>query len=105
MDVVKETIGSQWDHGRTVISSSTATALLSSNPSSKVQKGLVVKASPSNTGIIYVGKSDVTAGGTAATDGFPLSAGDPPMFIPIENVAGVYALAAVNNESLFWYWV
>jgi len=37
--------------------------------------GILIKASNTNTGIIYVGGSDVTAGNNNATDGFELNAG------------------------------
>lgn len=64
------------------------------------KRGVGVKASPSNAGVIYVGPSDVTAGSTPATDGWPLAAGEE-LFLPLDDPRAVYAIASVANQQLY----
>jgi len=63
--------------------------------------GVTLKADMTNTGIIYVGNSDVTAGTTAATDGFPLSAGET-VTLEVTNANIPYAIASANNQIIYW---
>ena len=63
-------------------------------------KGVAVKAASTNTGILYIGNSDVTAGTTAATDGFPLSAGES-VTIPVNNANLLYAIGSAANQAVF----
>lgn len=63
--------------------------------------GLTLKADVTNTGILYIGNSDVTAGTTAATDGIPLSAGES-ITIPVTNSNIPYAIASANNQIIYW---
>lgn len=71
-----------------------------------INEELILKASASNTGIIYVGvrNSGVTAGGTAATDGFPLSAGESFVITPYmcgRDSSTVYVISDTASQSLF----
>ena len=59
-------------------------------------KGYQLKASASNTGILYIGPVGVTANTSPDTDGFPLSA-DQGLFLPVNNSGVVYAIASVPN--------
>lgn len=63
--------------------------------------GVRVMANPTNSGIIYIGTSAVTADSADATDGYPLYAGDS-IFLPVNNANLVYAIASVNNQALRW---
>ena len=64
-------------------------------------KGVVVKADAANAGIIYVGNSDVTAGDTEATDGFPLSAGDS-VTIDVDNPNKISVIASQVDQVVYW---
>ena len=63
------------------------------------KRGVGLKAAAGNAGTIYIGPSDVTAGATAATDGWPLAAGDE-LFLPLDDPRAVYAIASVANQQL-----
>ena len=65
------------------------------------QHGVLLKADSANAGIIYVGLSDVTAGSAAATDGFPLAAGDT-LFVEVANSNLLYVIASVANQIIYW---
>jgi hypothetical protein len=85
-------------HGRTVIGAS-AVQLIALMPSAI--KGIQLKAGPTNTGIIYVGKAGVTDGDTVATDGIPLQASEG-LFVPIKDVTLLYAIASAASQDLYW---
>ena len=63
--------------------------------------GVLFRADASNSGLVYLGNSDVTAGTTAATDGFPLSAGDA-VFLQISNANLVYGIGSAVNQKIFF---
>lgn len=63
--------------------------------------GVLVKAANGNSGKIYVGKSDVTADSTDATDGFELGAGES-VFVEIDNANKVYVIASAANQSVYY---
>lgn len=63
--------------------------------------GVTLKADAANTGILYIGNSDVTAGTTAATDGFPLSPGES-LTLEVTNSNIPYAIASANNQVVYW---
>lgn len=63
--------------------------------------GVTLRADSANTGTIYIGNSDVTVSGTAATDGIPLYPGDS-LFLPVTNSNIPYAIASANNQKIFW---
>lgn len=64
------------------------------------KRGVGLKAAAANTGTIYVGPAGVTAGGTAATDGWPLAAGEE-IFLPLDDPRILYAIASAANQQLF----
>jgi hypothetical protein len=56
--------------------------------------GIQIKALAANTGIIYVGKQNVTS-----LNGYPLAANES-VFLPLDILASVRFLASVNNEKV-----
>lgn len=64
--------------------------------------GLLLRADRTNTGLLYVGNSDVTAGTDGATDGFPLAAGEA-MFFPCSNSNVPYAIGSAANQIIYWF--
>ncbi len=87
-----------FDHGRASIGTSAAQVIAAAT---QAYKGIQLKAGASNAGTVYIGKSDVTAGGTAATDGYPLAAGEE-LFVPTDNPSTVYAIASQAAQDLFF---
>jgi hypothetical protein len=63
--------------------------------------GVLFRADADNSGVIYLGNSDVTAGTTAATDGFPLSSGDG-VFLQISNANLIYAIGSAVNQKIYF---
>lgn len=57
--------------------------------------GIQVLALDANTGLIYLGNSDVNA----TTKNYPLAAGKS-VFLPIDRCSGLRALASVNGEKI-----
>ncbi|MEM4531048.1 MAG: hypothetical protein QXY39_04200 [Thermofilaceae archaeon] len=55
---------------------------------------VVIRADLANTGVIYIGESDVSA-----SNGFPLAAGDA-VLLRIDNLNRVYAVASADNQKL-----
>lgn len=79
-----------------------ATALQLSATSIQLQVGIEIKAAAANsTGIVYVGKSTVTAGGTDTTDGFPLAAGER-LFLAIDDVSSVWVIGSTTGLAVSW---
>ena len=70
-------------------------------PNQACKFGVTIKAARSNTADIHVGKSDVTADSTDATDGFPLSPGES-LFLPVSNANLVYLIGGAANQKFFW---
>jgi len=98
MDIVSAN-SSTLDHGANRDVDTTAEQITSTSFATKF--GVVLKADAANTGIIYVGNSDVTAGNTDATDGFPLSAGET-ITLEVTNSNIPYAIASANNQVIYW---
>lgn len=90
---------SSLDHGSNLDVDTSAEQITTTSFNAK--RGVVVKADSANTGIVYIGNSDVTAGNTAATDGIPLSAGESAE-IEIDNPNKLYAIASVVNQKVYW---
>ena len=59
-------------------------------------KAVVVKALPSNTGVIYVGNATVSS-----ANGFVLSANES-ISLDIDNVNHIYIDSSVNGEGVSW---
>lgn len=67
----------------------------------KPRQGVYVRATPTNTVPVYIGKSTVTAGVAApTTDGFPLYPTDPWVFFPCDNPAVLYGVTASSTGSV-----
>ena len=96
---VTSSVTSSLDHGSNLDIDTTAEQITTTSFACKF--GVTVKADITNTGIIYVGNSDVTAGTTAATDGFPLSAGET-LTLEVNNPNLLYAIASANNQKIYW---
>lgn len=87
------------DHGA---KSSVGTSAVQMTASSiTASKGVLVKAANSNTGIVYVGNSDVTANTTDATDGFELVSGES-VFIEVSNANLIYLRASASGQKVFF---
>ena len=96
---INSDISPDFHTARTVIG--TAAAQVVTTPMPNALKGVQLKAGPTNTGIVYVGKSGLTAGSAAATDGLPLQAGEG-LFIPIKDVSKVFAIGSAAAQDLYW---
>lgn len=96
---VTSSVTSSLDHGSNLDIDTTAEQITTTSFACKF--GVTLKADITNTGIIYVGNSDVTAGTTAATDGFPLSAGET-LTLEVNNPNLLYAIASANNQKIYW---
>lgn len=90
---------SSFDHGSNLDIDASAEQITSTSFSAK--RGVTLRAPSTNTGILYIGNSDVTAGTTAATDGIPLEPGDS-LFVEIDNPNKLYAIADTVNQKIFW---
>lgn len=66
-----------------------------------VKHGVVVKSSVTNSGVIYVGNSDVTANTDDDTDGFELFAGES-VTLPVDNVNKIHVIASETGQKAFW---
>ena len=63
--------------------------------------GVLVKAAKDNTGIVYVGRSNVTADSAVATDGMELEAGDA-VLIEVDQIQKVYVIASAAGQKVFY---
>ena len=91
---------STFDHGSNLDIDATAEQITSTSFAAK--KGVLLKAGIDNSGIIYIGNSDVTAGGTASTDGMPLSAGES-IEIEVDNPNKLYAIGSTIDQKIYWF--
>ncbi len=96
---VTSAVSSSFDHGSNLDIDTTAEQITTTSFAAKF--GVTIKADITNTGIVYIGNSDVTAGTTAATDGFPLSAGES-LTLEVSNSNIPYAIASANNQKVYW---
>lgn len=94
---VASAVATDFEHGSNLDVDTAAEQL----PNQTAKFGVTVKAARANTGLIYVGKSDVTAGTTDATDGFELGAGES-LFLPVSNANLIYVIGSANNQKIFW---
>lgn len=96
---VTSAVSATLDHGSNRDIDTTAEQITSTSFACKF--GVTLTADASNTGILYIGNSDVTAGTTAATDGIPLAAGDS-ITLPVTNSNIPYAIGSANNQIIYW---
>jgi hypothetical protein len=96
---VTSAVSATLDHGSNRDVDTAAEQITSTSFAAKF--GVTLRADSANTGILYIGNSDVTAGTTAATDGIPLAAGDS-ITLPVSNSNIPYAIASANNQIIYW---
>lgn len=96
---VTSAVSATLDHGSNLDIDTSAEQITSTSFACKF--GVTLRAPIANTGILYIGNSDVTASGTAATDGIPLYPGDS-LFLPVTNSNIPYAIASANNQTIYW---
>ena len=96
---VTSAVSGTLDHGSNLDIDTTAEQITTTSFAAKF--GVTVKAAADNSGTIYIGNSDVTAGSTAATDGFPLEPGES-ITLPVSNSNLLYAIGSANNQKVFW---
>lgn len=94
---VLSSVATDYEHGSNLDVDTTAEQL----PTQAAKFGVIVKAANANTSSVYVGKSDVTAGTTDATDGFELGAGESVM-LPVSNANLLYVIGGAANQKVFW---
>jgi len=96
---VTSAVSASFDHGSNLDIDTTAEQITTTSFAAKF--GVTVKAAVDNTDTVYIGNSDVTAGTTAATDGFPLEPGES-ITLPVNNPNLLYAIGAAANQKVFW---
>ena len=64
-----------------------------------IDSGLLIKALPGNTGIMYIGN---TGSNVTTTTGMPLSAGNTLTLDHIGNMSELYLNATVSGEGIAW---
>lgn len=96
---VTSAVSATMDHGSNLDIDAAAEQITSTSFACKF--GVTLRAPIANTGILYIGNSDVTASGTAATDGIPLYPGDS-LFLPVTNSNIPYAIASAVNQAIYW---
>lgn len=85
-------------HGSQTVGTS-AVQITSDDTPTKI--GVLVKAASTNTGLIYVGKTGVTAVSDPEHDGFELGAGEA-VTIEVDQAKKVYAIASAASQLVFW---
>lgn len=96
---VTSSVSSTLDHGSNLDIDTSAEQITTTSFAAKF--GVTVKSAVDNTDTVYIGNSDVTAGTTAATDGFPLEPGES-ITLPVNNSNLLYAIGAAANQKVFW---
>jgi hypothetical protein len=63
--------------------------------------GVFVKAAPTNSGIVYIGRSSAVTASSAAptTDGYPLSAGEE-LPVLVDDVSKIWCIASVAAQAV-----
>lgn len=89
-------------------STSVGTTAVTSGSTADIVYGVHVKASTANTNKIYIGLANtVTAGSTAATDGYELSAGTE-LYLAVAhvtNMANLYMIGGAASQKAFFFGV
>lgn len=88
-----------FDHGANRDVDTTAEVLTAT--SFDAAKGVTIVADRDNSGVVYVGNNDVTAGTADATDGFPIGAGES-ITLEVTNPNLIYVRASANNQIVYW---
>ena len=93
-----ETVAS-FDHGRKSSIGVSAEQLVTTTL--HAAKGIELIAAPTNSGTVYVGNADVTAGSADATDGFPLAPG-ARLFLPLDDPSKVYLRGSASGQAVYY---
>ena len=64
-------------------------------------QGVMITADVDNSGVIYIGNSDVTAGAANATSGIPISAGES-IFFSANNPSSIHVIGSAVNQKCYW---
>lgn len=99
MTRIGDDVAGRFHHGRNGDVDTVAEVLTTQRP--RLSRGVQLKAANSNTAVIFVGNSDVTAGTQESTDGFPLEPGEA-LFLPVDSPHKVYLIASAANQGLYW---
>lgn len=92
---VDSEVASSFTHGQNsdIDSGANEQIVVASNPA---KHSVVIRASVTNTGTLYIGGS-----GVSTSNGIPLTAGES-LKLPIDDANKVYAIASVDNQALSW---
>lgn len=63
--------------------------------------GVLIRADKSNTSDVFVGNTGLTAGTVDATDGLPLSPGEP-ITIEIDDANKIYLRSTSSGQKVYW---
>ncbi|MGA2062598.1 MAG: hypothetical protein ABSG67_19115 [Thermoguttaceae bacterium] len=94
MDIAQESI-SQFTTGQGSVGI-TGQPIVTTGFAHKAYKGVTVRASPGNTGVIFVGMQ-----GVKTTTGFSLPAGEK-VEIPVDDPSKVYLVADAAGQGYSW---
>lgn len=64
-------------------------------------QGVMITAAEDNSGLIYIGNSDVTAAAADSTTGIPISGGES-LFFSADDPSSIYVIASAVNQACFW---
>lgn len=70
-------------------------------PKIKSTRGIQIKSDPANTGVLWIGRSDITPGTNAGTDGYPLFPGQS-ILVPVEHTDNIYVLDPVGAQKAYF---
>jgi len=94
MDIAQESV-SGFATGQGTVGT-TSQPLLAAGYAHKAYKGVTVRASGTNTGLIYIGMQ-----GIKTTNGFSLPAGDK-VEIPVDDPSKVFVIADAAGQGYSW---
>jgi hypothetical protein len=99
MTRIGDDVAARFHHGRNSDVDTAAEVLTTTR--FRLSRGVQLKAGVSNSAVVYVGGSGVTAGTADTTDGFPLGPGDG-LFLPVDSPHKVFLIAAAPNQAVHW---
>ena len=92
----------KFDHGSNLDIDLVAEQLTPEDRPCKI--GILVKADDDNTGDIFIGNTDVTAGTDPLTDGMRLVPGDS-IFFNVRNANDLYVIGSAVNQKAWYFTV
>ncbi len=97
-DIIRDTIDGPARTGSKVV----GTSSVQFGDEGDLFTGVTIKADAGNAGIVYVGfNAGVTAGTVAASDGFPLAAGEDA-HLSVTNMQKIFVIASQATQKFFW---